>query len=385
MGIVALSVLVFDRTDSALATAALFLGHRLPPGAARAVPRRPGSSGRRRASRCRSSTAARRRPSAAWRCSPTHFSLAAVVVAGAIDGALALTATTLTRAVAAAMLEPSGELRAGNAILNVAFTGGAAIGPALAGLVVAGFGVQSALLLDAVSFYAIAWILLHRRAAAPGRARTGPAARAGPRRPRLHPRATPTLRRLLIAAGRRLRLLRRGDPDRGRSTRRRRSAPATPATACCSPAGASGWCSAASSSPRVRRAPLPRPALLQHARGRRRLPRAWPPRRPWPSPAPPRSLGGAGNGVQWVAVISAVQELTAADDAGAGDERARVDRRGDARRRLSCSAALIATVDEPARDLPRRRHRGVRDRRRRGPAAGQRIGPNSGKSRSRGP
>ena len=36
------------------------------------------------------------------------------------------------------MLEPEGELRAGNAILNVAFTAGAALGPVVAGGVVAG-------------------------------------------------------------------------------------------------------------------------------------------------------------------------------------------------------------------------------------------------------
>ena len=41
MGIVALSVLVFDRTDSALATAGLFLGTRFLPGPAGAGPRRP--------------------------------------------------------------------------------------------------------------------------------------------------------------------------------------------------------------------------------------------------------------------------------------------------------------------------------------------------------
>ena len=58
-------------------------------------------------------------------------------------------------------------------------------------LVVAGFGVQSALLLDAASFYVIAWILLtagplpQRRARAGGRP-----AGAGPGRPRLHPRAS---------------------------------------------------------------------------------------------------------------------------------------------------------------------------------------------------
>ena len=57
------------------------------------------------------------------------------------------------------MLEPEGELRAGNAILNVAFTGGAAVGPAAAGALVAASGVQSALFLDAASFYVIAWML----------------------------------------------------------------------------------------------------------------------------------------------------------------------------------------------------------------------------------
>ena len=132
-----------------------------------------------------------------------HFSLAAVVAVATIDGALALTARTLTRAVSAAMLEPDGELRAGNAVLNVAFTGGAAAGPAIAGVVVAALGVQSALLLNAASFYAIAWILLTARPAAPGpgRNRRRPR-RARPRRARLHP-PQPVLRRLLIAAERR--------------------------------------------------------------------------------------------------------------------------------------------------------------------------------------
>jgi predicted MFS family arabinose efflux permease len=83
-----------------------------------------------------------------------------VIVLAAVDGTLALAGRALTRAVVTALLEPAGELRAGNSVLNVAFTAGAAIGPAVAGLVVAGFGAQTALLLDATSFYAVAWILL---------------------------------------------------------------------------------------------------------------------------------------------------------------------------------------------------------------------------------
>ena len=112
-----------------------------------------------------------------------------MIALATIDGALALTGRSLTRAVVAALLEPAGELRAGNAILNVAFTGGAAVGPAIAGLVVAGFGVQTALLLDAVSFYAIAWILLTAGPLPQAEPEPGPRPRAVPRRPRLHPGA----------------------------------------------------------------------------------------------------------------------------------------------------------------------------------------------------
>ena len=66
----------------------------------------------------------------------------------------------LFRATVVTLLEGSGELRAGNALLNIACTAGAAVGPALAGLAVAGLGLQAALFLNAASFYLVAWILL---------------------------------------------------------------------------------------------------------------------------------------------------------------------------------------------------------------------------------
>ena len=119
----------------------------------------------------------------------------------AIDGALTLAARSLTRAVAASLLEPAGELRAGNAILNVAFTGGAALGPALAGLVVAGFGVQTALLLDAVSFYVVAWILFTAGRDAAGRARSPAACATGSAPASPTSARSATLRRLLVAQG----------------------------------------------------------------------------------------------------------------------------------------------------------------------------------------
>jgi MFS family permease len=159
MGIIALSVLVFDRTDSAFATAGLFLGTRFAPALLAPIlvarVEQPPPRFALPVLYCGEAAAF-----GGLALLADHFLLAAVIVLAAIDGTLALSGRALTRAVVARLLEPAGELRAGNAVLNVAFTGGAAVGPAIAGLVVAGFGVQSALLLDAVSFYAIAVILL---------------------------------------------------------------------------------------------------------------------------------------------------------------------------------------------------------------------------------
>lgn len=159
MGIVALSVLVLDRTDSALATTLLFLGNfffpsLLAPLVVARVERPPPRFV------LPAIYAGEAIAFGALALLADHFSLAAIVVVATIDGVLALSSRALTRAVAVTMLRPTDELRPGNAILNVAFTGGAAVGPALAGAAVAAFGVQSALLLDAVSFYLIAWILL---------------------------------------------------------------------------------------------------------------------------------------------------------------------------------------------------------------------------------
>jgi MFS family permease len=158
MGIIALSVLVYDQTESALATAALFLGTRFLPALFAPVlvahAEKPPPRYALPVIYCGEAAAF-----ATLALLVDNFSLPLVVILAGIDGALALAGRALTRAVVATALEPSGELRAGNALLNVAFTGGAAVGPALAGLTVAGFGVQAALLLDAVSFYAVAWIL----------------------------------------------------------------------------------------------------------------------------------------------------------------------------------------------------------------------------------
>lgn len=201
MGIVALSVLVFDQTDSALATAALFLGTRfLPALLAPLMVTRAERPPPRFALPVIYGAEAAAFGGLALLASADHFSLVGVIALATVDGALALTGRALTRAVVATLLEPTGELRAGNALLNIAFTGGAAIGPGVAGLVVAGFGVQSALLLDAFSFYLVAWILLTAGAlpqAEPEPGRMRDRVRAGI----AYIREKAVLRRLLIAQG----------------------------------------------------------------------------------------------------------------------------------------------------------------------------------------
>jgi MFS family permease len=162
LGEIALAVLVFDQTDSTLATAALFLGVHFapafltPPLVARLE-----------------AVAARRALPALYGIEAVafavlalladDFALAAVLAIATLDGAIASAARALTRASATAVLAPAGQLREGNALLNVAFTAGAAVGPALGGLVVAGAGVETALLADAASFLCVAVVLAARR------------------------------------------------------------------------------------------------------------------------------------------------------------------------------------------------------------------------------
>ena len=185
MGIVALSVLVYDQTGSALATALLFLGTRfLPALVAPLLVARVEQPPPRFALPVIYCGEAAAFGALALLAGANFFLLGGGVVA-TIDGALALAGRALTRAVVAALLEPAGELRAGNAVLNVAFTGGAALGPGIAGLIVAGFGVQTALLLDAVSFYAHRGDPVHGRVGCPrpSQNRAGSATASAPASP----------------------------------------------------------------------------------------------------------------------------------------------------------------------------------------------------------
>ena len=197
MGLVALSVLVWDRTGSPIATTALFIGMGFVPAlVAPALATRAEQSPPRFALPviyCGEAAAF-----GVLALIADHAAIGFVIVFAAIDAALGIASRSITRSVVAAILEPHDELRTGNAILNVAFTVGVAAGPAFAGLVVAGVGVQSALLLDAASFFVIAGVLLTagslpRVAPEPGGTRER--LRAGI----AYVRGTTTLRQLLLA------------------------------------------------------------------------------------------------------------------------------------------------------------------------------------------
>lgn len=158
VGDVALALLVFDRTGSALATAALFLTLRFLPALVAPI----------LTARLEVMRAARILPAIhlaeaaiyaviAWISS--RFSLPVLLILGAIDGALAIAAKALTRSATAAVLSSANDLRRGNAILNMGFTAGGVVGPALAGALVGALGASSALLVDAATFVAVAAIL----------------------------------------------------------------------------------------------------------------------------------------------------------------------------------------------------------------------------------
>lgn len=306
MGIIALSVLVYEATDSALATAALFLGTRFLPAflAPLLVTRieRPPPRLALPLVYCGETAAF-----GALAIVASHFSLPVVVILATIDGTLAVAGRALTRSVVASLLEPTGELRAGNAVLNVAFTGGAALGPGLAGLVVAGLGLQTALLLNAASFYLVAWILVTAGPlphADPEEGGTLARVRAGAR----YLRDNIVLRRLLIAQGAAFVFFSAVIPVEVIYAKETLGTSDTGYGVMLASWGV-GMLLGSLVFARARRAPLILLlALSTLAVGAGYLGLAAAPTLAVACAA--SVLGGTGNGVQWVSAISAVQELT---------------------------------------------------------------------------
>jgi MFS family permease len=162
LGDIALAVLVYDQTRSPLATALVFVGTRFVPALVS-----PGIVARVERLQPRASLpllyGLDALVFAALALLAKNFSLAPVVILGAVDGTLALAARALTRSTSAALLNPRGLLRRGNALFNVGFTAAGALGPAIAGLVTASAGASTALWLDAGSFALVALVIAFAR------------------------------------------------------------------------------------------------------------------------------------------------------------------------------------------------------------------------------
>lgn len=163
IGAVALALLVFDRTGAVAPVAAFFIFTRFLPAmfAAAVTPRVDQYSLRGVLPAFYVFEAAAFVGLAA--IAHGHFLLAGVLALGFLDGLLAVTARGLTRAAIAATLQPRDLLGAGNALVNLGFAVASVGGAALGGVLVSGLGLSTALLVDAASFLVIAAILVTSR------------------------------------------------------------------------------------------------------------------------------------------------------------------------------------------------------------------------------
>jgi predicted MFS family arabinose efflux permease len=195
---VALGLLVFDHTGSALATTALWVCTLL-------IPALVGPAATAQLDR-----ASVRRVLPALYLAEAAIFVALALLASApwlplvlllavVDGVLALVGRALTRAAVAATLKPDGQLEAGNTLLNVSFSLCFAIGPALGGLMVAGFGVAAALWVSAAIFLAMTITLATSRSLPPAHADAGEGWLTRLRAGLGHALGNRTVRRILFA------------------------------------------------------------------------------------------------------------------------------------------------------------------------------------------
>jgi predicted MFS family arabinose efflux permease len=164
LGEVALALVVLELTDSPIATAGLFVAMQFVPAlTAPLLVARVDAMPTHRALAALYFGEAAAFCALAALADENTFLLAGVLAIAAADGTIATAARARTRAAAGAILEPAGLLREGNGILNLGFTAGAAAGPAMAGLLIALAGPQIALLADAASFVGVALLLATSR------------------------------------------------------------------------------------------------------------------------------------------------------------------------------------------------------------------------------
>jgi hypothetical protein len=155
IGLVALNVLVYEATESAVAVAALLLSMQFLPALAAPI----------LTARIDQAPPARIL-AVLYALEGALFALLAlasqdvllplVLTLAFVDGVLMLSARGVVRAAMNRVLEPDGALREGNAIVNLGFALAAVGGAALGGVLVAAFDATTALMVDAVSFLLVA-------------------------------------------------------------------------------------------------------------------------------------------------------------------------------------------------------------------------------------
>jgi MFS family permease len=141
---IALAIVVFDHTGSAVATTGAFLSARVLPSFA--VPGLTARLDRLPVQRALGLLFALQATACAGLAAfSATFSLPMLLVLACINGAAAVTARAIVRAGTVHLLEPEGLLREGNAALNLGFTVILALGPAAGGLAAATIGVPATL------------------------------------------------------------------------------------------------------------------------------------------------------------------------------------------------------------------------------------------------
>lgn len=157
-GTIALAVLVYRRTGSALGSTAFFLCSQFGPALASplCVARLSGVE-HRQVLPALYALEAVLFGVLAWLAS--DFSLVPVLAVTLLDGIVALSARALARTASVDELRPRGLLHEGNAVTNVVFSVCFMVGPAIGGLVVAAGGTVASLLVNCGLFAVIAGIL----------------------------------------------------------------------------------------------------------------------------------------------------------------------------------------------------------------------------------
>jgi hypothetical protein len=164
VGVVALAVLVFDSTNAVAPTAAFFLAAKfLPALIAPALTANLDRLSLRRALPGIYLAEALVFGALAFLAAGDRFVLVLVLALGFVDGTLAITGRGLTRGAVAGVLQPRGLLSEGNALMNLGFAVSSVGGAALGGGLIAEVGVSAALLADAGSFLVIAALLAATR------------------------------------------------------------------------------------------------------------------------------------------------------------------------------------------------------------------------------